>query len=214
MEVCSISHHPFERYGNGVAQWLQCTPSKTFSVAGHCKPNGSREPRPTHEAAATSPCAVPPRGRRHRNIDGTTTLGGMLASSRWISTMPIKPELRERYPADWESRGAELRIAAGNRCQTENCGLLDGAVGWRDDDGLFIEAAEPDAVIPDGRSLIRIVLTVAHLYDSRPENCSPRNLALFCQRCHNTWDARMRGQHASATRRERKAIGDLFATAP
>jgi len=126
--------------------------------------------------------------------------------------MPIKPELRVRYPADWESRGAELRIAAGNRCQTENCGLLDGAVGWRDDDGLFIEAAEPDAVIPDGRSLIRIVLTVAHLYDSRPENCSPRNLALFCQRCHNTWDARMRGQHASATRRERKAIGDLFAT--
>lgn len=34
-----------------------------------------------------------------------------------------------------------------------------------------------------------MVLTVAHVYDHRPEACSLLNLAALCQKCHNGHDA-------------------------
>jgi len=44
-----------------------------------------------------------------------------------------------------------------------------------------------------------------------PENCDDENLRAWCQRCHLTYDAKHHAQNAYATRRGRKADGDLFA---
>lgn len=56
---------------------------------------------------------------------------------------------------------------------------------------------------------IVIVLTIAHL-DHTPENCDPANLRAMCQRCHLAYDAEPHRTNAAATRRARKAVGDLF----
>lgn len=52
----------------------------------------------------------------------------------------------------------------------------------------------------------------AKLYhaDQYPENCDDDNLRAWCQRCHLAYDAEHHRANASATRRARKAIGDLF----
>ena len=55
----------------------------------------------------------------------------------------------------------------------------------------------------------KVVLTVAHL-DHMPENNDMDNLKHWCQRCHLTYDAPLHAQNAAATRREGKAMCDLF----
>jgi hypothetical protein len=130
--------------------------------------------------------------------------------------MPIKPENRRRYPANWPEIRERIRARSGNRC--EWCGVENRAVGYREDDGSFVmlgrspvEAAMAcDAAEEDGRKVIRIVLTVAHVHDHRPEACDLDNLAHLCQRCHNRHDKDMRQRNAATTRREGKALGDLF----
>ena len=130
--------------------------------------------------------------------------------------MPIKPENRRRYPANWPEIRERIRARSGNRC--EWCGVENWAVGYREDDGSFVmlgrspvEAAMAcDAAEEDGRKIIRIVLTVAHVHDHRPEACDLDNLAHLCQRCHNRHDKDMRQRNAATTRREGKALGDLF----
>ena len=130
--------------------------------------------------------------------------------------MPIKPENRRRYPANWPEIRERIRARSGNRC--EWCGVENWAVGYREDDGSFVmlgrspvEAAMAcDAAEEDGRKVIRIVLTVAHVHDHRPEACDLDNLAHLCQRCHNRHDKDMRQRNAATTRREGKALGDLF----
>lgn len=82
--------------------------------------------------------------------------------------MPIRPENKARYPRDWKLRSRFVRFhRAKNRC--EWCGAENG---------------QPHPVT---RS--RVVLTVAHVYDERPEAASLLNLAALCQRCHNRHDA-------------------------
>jgi len=51
-----------------------------------------------------------------------------------------------------------------------------------------------------------------YLHDPDPANCADDNLAALCQRCHNRHDAPMRRKNAAQTRRNRKAMGDLFPT--
>jgi ribosomal protein S14 len=85
--------------------------------------------------------------------------------------VPIRPEMKARYPADWKLRSRFVRFyRARNRC--EWCGVPNGALN-----------------LLTGR---RVVLTVAHVYDQRPEAASLLNLAALCQRCHNRHDARAR----------------------
>ena len=108
--------------------------------------------------------------------------------------MPIRPENRARYPRDWKAISAAARARAGNCC--EFCGL---------DNGAFVERP--------GERLVRIVLTVAHL-DHTPENCDPANLRALCQRCHLRYDHTHHIANARATRRNRKADGDLWPDAP
>ena len=96
--------------------------------------------------------------------------------------MPIRPEMRERYPSDWPEISRRIREErAGGAC--EWCGARNG---------------EPH---PETGS--RVVLTVAHIYDERPENVDERNLAALCQRCHNEHDAPGRAQRMRERRRGR-----------
>jgi hypothetical protein len=92
--------------------------------------------------------------------------------------MPIRREQRGRYPKDWRLRSYFVRhYRARNRC--EWCGAEDG---------------QPHPVTGS-----RVVLTVAHVYDDRPEAASLLNLAALCQLRHNRHDAPARQRR----RRER-----------
>ena len=97
--------------------------------------------------------------------------------------MPIRPEMKARYPKDWKARSRFVRFyRARNRC--EWCGA---------------ENYQPHPITGS-----RVVLTVAHIFDHRPEAANLLNLAALCQRCHNRHDAkeRRRGIRERATQNQ------------
>ncbi len=103
--------------------------------------------------------------------------------------MPINPENRARYPADWKLRSRFVRfVRARNRC--EWCGAANG---------------EPHPITGS-----RVVLTVAHVHDHRPEAASLLNLAALCQRCHLRHDAKLHAENAAARRRSADPTPQLF----
>jgi hypothetical protein len=122
--------------------------------------------------------------------------------------VPIKPENRDRYPADWPEIRARIRDRAGDKCEV--CGVPNGAFGYRDQDGDFVkleaanEVHEFEQYYMDcehlAPKLITIVCTVAHL-DHNPENCADENLAFMCQKDHNSHDAEHRAQTRATTKR-------------
>lgn len=98
--------------------------------------------------------------------------------------MPIRPEMKARYPKDWKLRSRFIRhYRAKNRC--EWCGAENGQ--------------------PHPETGSKVVLTTAHVYDHRPENASFLNLAALCQKCHNGHDAEMRKKNRRD--RERRESG-------
>lgn len=129
--------------------------------------------------------------------------------------MPIRPENKSLYPADWPAIRASIRERARDRC--EWCGVRNYAVGHRDEDGRFAPeggtlladeagagllgytgAVEYAAAMnaerewnPEQPRLVVVVCTTAHL-DHTPENNDPANLAFLCQKCHNGHDAKTR----------------------
>lgn len=119
--------------------------------------------------------------------------------------MPIRPEMRDRYPSDWSLRSYFVRfVRARGKC--EWCGIEHRAIGyWRDGKFVHLPRVLKDAGADVGHVLacsdgitikiIRIILTTAHVFDQRPEAASLLNLAALCQKCHNTHDqaARRRG---------------------
>ena len=102
--------------------------------------------------------------------------------------MPIRPENRNRYPANWPMVRASILSRAGNCCEGS--------------------AAYPECRAANGQphpaTGSRVVLTIAHL-DHQPENCEPHNLRAWCQLCHNTYDAPHRAANRKA-RREAAAV--------
>jgi 5-methylcytosine-specific restriction endonuclease McrA len=140
--------------------------------------------------------------------------------------MPIKPENKARYPKNWPEIRVLILMRANDRC--EQCKVANGDLIVRgiDKDAGTFQRFEGDGEVyaaDDGRYLglckaseycgnkwTRIVLTIAHL-DHVPENVAESNLKALCQRCHLAYDAEHHAETARATRRERKAIGDLFA---
>lgn len=93
--------------------------------------------------------------------------------------MPIRPENRALYPADWRAVSLAIRRdRAGWRCEWTGCGARHGE--------------------PHPLTGARVVLTVMHL-DHDPQNNAPDNLRAACQRCHNSYDAAHR--RATAARR-------------
>ena len=94
--------------------------------------------------------------------------------------MPIRPEMRARYPRDWARRSRFVRFyRARNQC--EWCGARN-------------HQAHPITGS-------RVVLTTAHVYDHRPEVAHLLNLAALCQRCHLNHD---RPHSPSAKRNDRQ----------
>ncbi|TAG49780.1 MAG: hypothetical protein EAZ30_02795 [Betaproteobacteria bacterium] len=115
--------------------------------------------------------------------------------------------MRDRYPSNGTQIREQRLAKAQHRC--EHCRVPDRAIGYRNIAGDFVPLGV-DADAPVGCKRMRIVLTIAHLYDPSPENVAEDNLAALCQKCHNTLDAPMRARNARNTRRNRKAIGELF----
>lgn len=116
--------------------------------------------------------------------------------------MPIRPENAIRYPADWQEISKRIRFErAGGRCECE------GECGRGTHDGRCPNVHGGEAY---GTGSL-VILTVAHL-DNTPENCADENLRAMCQGCHLHLDRDHHAQTAYATRREGKAIGDLFST--
>ena len=139
--------------------------------------------------------------------------------------MPIKPENKHRYPANWNEIRAAILARAGNCC--EKCKVHNGeriTRGVGESDGTYMDAGgyvfDADNGVQLGRvphsdyegtgKWINVVLTIAHL-DHTPENCDPSNLRAWCQRCHLRYDAEHHAKNARETRRARAAIGELFA---
>ena len=138
--------------------------------------------------------------------------------------MPIKPENKARYPANWKEIRERILSRALHCC--EQCNAPNGEIivrGTGKDAGTYMN---DDAKVYDaetGEYLgqwrmsdyecngkgVKIVLTIAHL-NHVPEDCAETNLKALCQRCHLAYDAQHHAETARATRRARKAIGDLF----
>jgi phage baseplate assembly protein gpV len=112
--------------------------------------------------------------------------------------VPIRPENKDRYPADWPEISRRIREdRAGGRCECEGeCG--------RPHKGRC-ERVNGDEL----ESGWVCVLTTAHL-DHTPENCADENLKAMCQGCHLHYDREHHAQTAYNTRREGKVIADLF----
>lgn len=101
--------------------------------------------------------------------------------------MPIRPENRGRYPADWPVISNAIRQdRAAGRCECEGeCGrgTHEGRCPNRNGHPAYGTGS-------------KVVLTVAHL-DHAPENCVPANLRAMCQACHLAYD---REHHAESHR--------------
>ena len=122
--------------------------------------------------------------------------------------MPIRPEMKSRYPADWGKIRARILKRAGDRC--EWCGVRNGIAGWRRADGTFVPLDQPP-IRPEDSKVITIVLTIAHIHDRSPENCDDGNLAALCQKCHLDHDRDQHEQSRLAREREEQiAAGQLF----
>lgn len=137
--------------------------------------------------------------------------------------MPIKPENKARYPADWPAIRAAILERAGHAC--EKCKAPNRtriARGAGDDDGTYmldsgaVFHAETGEHLGYSRHsdyevlrMVDVVLTVAHL-DHVPEHCAPENLRAWCQRCHLRYDHDHHRANAQATRRAKAGTLELF----
>lgn len=138
--------------------------------------------------------------------------------------MPISPENRKRYPANWQAIRSAILQRANHCC--EQCGVPNYAWimrGVGPDAGTFMilnggavydaNTGEPcgyaEARTFNGRQRTRIILSIAHL-DHTPEHNDPTNLKALCCRCHLLWDAQHHRQTAYRHQRQHRAIGDLF----
>lgn len=105
---------------------------------------------------------------------------------------PIRPENRDRYPADWKAISVAIRHdRAQGRCECRGeCGR-----------GTHVGRCPNRNGEPAYGTGSKVVLTTAHL-DHTPENCDPANLRAFCQGCHLHYD---RDHHAETRARTRRA---------
>lgn len=152
--------------------------------------------------------------------------------------MPIRLENRHRYPKDWKQIRQRIMQRAQDRCEcTGECGdehqkkryIYIGPNGGdvprcaakhgtviarlRSYPAHYIEPDDAEEDVDYYLDPVRVVLTIAHR-DHTPENNDDSNLAALCQRCHLRLDRDHHAATARATRRSRKAAGDLFGARP
>jgi hypothetical protein len=142
--------------------------------------------------------------------------------------MPIKPENRHRYPANWNQISKDAKERAGWRCVHPGCAAKQYSVGrWLGEVWTpHVDYAESytqarqfaaeyafflfgDGPAPRGEPpVIVIVLTTAHL-DHDPANCAPENLAPMCQKHHLRYDQQHHNETAYATRMAKRGNLEL-----
>ena len=109
--------------------------------------------------------------------------------------MPIRPENRAKYPANWKALSYEIRVVrARHRCEFitydgKRCTAVDGK--------------------PHPHTGALVVLTTAHL-DHDPRNNDAANLRAACQCCQNRYDRAHRLETANRTRMALMKSLDLF----
>jgi hypothetical protein len=114
--------------------------------------------------------------------------------------MPIRPENVLLYPPDWPQISNRIRFErAGGRCECE------GECGRGTHHGRCTNVHGGRAY---GTGSI-VVLTTAHL-NHDPSQCDDANLKAMCQGCHLHYDRDHHAETAYRTRREGKAMKDLF----
>lgn len=134
--------------------------------------------------------------------------------------MPIKPENRARYPANWKQIRKQILERARHQCEHQGCSARNHQVGYWEVDGSWMPMPErlreagyqPGDVVASSRGdfkIIRIILTIAHL-DHTPENCDPDNLRAWCQRHHLAYDAKHHAVTAARTRHAKANTVELF----
>jgi 5-methylcytosine-specific restriction endonuclease McrA len=101
--------------------------------------------------------------------------------------MPIKPDKKKLYPADWKERRRKVLERAMDCCE--------GSPRYPD---CRAQNGKPHPVTGS-----KVVLTVAHL-DHNPKHNDLNNLRAWCQRCHNTYDAPFRALNRKITKLERE----------
>jgi hypothetical protein len=90
---------------------------------------------------------------------------------------PIRPENRDRYPADWAEISKAIKERAEWRCECL------GECGRGTHEGRCPNLHGQPAYGTGST----VVLTTAHL-DHTPENCDPANLRAMCNGCHLWYD--------------------------
>ncbi len=108
--------------------------------------------------------------------------------------MPIKPENRALYPANWKAISERIRGQRARwRCECSGqCGDSHDSVDPPTDRCQALHG------FPHPMTTSKVVLTTAHL-DHDPTNCADGNLMAMCQKCHNRYDA----AHRAETRRSK-----------
>lgn len=121
--------------------------------------------------------------------------------------MPIRPENKGLYPANWKEVVAAIRERSLDRC--EACGVINlhyiernrTNLMWRYVDAprvcFSIETYARHYVVSEVKEgwkpPIRVILTVAHLNHDPTDN-RPENLRHWCQLHHNQHDAAHRAE--------------------
>lgn len=107
--------------------------------------------------------------------------------------MPIRPENRGRYPADWPAISRAVKDDAGWRCEClGECGRPEVHLAG---DGRCRNTHGQPAFVTGST----VVLTTAHL-DHTPEHCDRANLRAYCQGCHLHYDRDHHAQTRAVTR--------------
>lgn len=113
--------------------------------------------------------------------------------------MPIRPENRGRYPADWPEISHRIRFTrAEGRCECE------GECGRGTHTGRCPNVHGGQAYGTGST----VCLTTAHL-DHVPENCDDDNLRAMCNGCHLHYDKDHHAATARATRAKRLGLVPL-----
>lgn len=137
--------------------------------------------------------------------------------------MPIRPEMKDRYPKDWKAIRARILERTGHKC--EKCGRPNGEVHAVKNDGAWCAMggdrwfdAKGEPIPPRDKEVsccepmdwhaTKTCLTIAHL-DHVPEHCDPSNLLALCQRCHLNLDAKHHASNARRTIARKRGQGEL-----
>lgn len=123
--------------------------------------------------------------------------------------MPIRPENRDRYPADWPQLREAVLERASSHTALPRCECL-GECGRGTHSGRCPNIQGAGAYGTGSR----VVLTVAHL-DHTPEHNDMANLRAMCQGCHLHYDREHHARTRAETwRKARAAAGQLTLEGP